>query len=261
MSEHKTKRVPPAAPKRVMLFVTCLVDQLSPDVGESVVDVLENLGIEVVVPESQTCCGQPAFNSGFRGQARPVAERFLEVFSGDEIIVTPSGSCAAMVRNFYPELFRDDPVLLERARKTADRVWEFTEFIVDVLNVTDLGGRLEKVVTYHKCCHLLRELGVDAQPEALLKGVRGLDIRPLERADVCCGFGGMFSVKMSDISTAMLDEKLMNISKTGAEVVVAGDTGCIVHMNGALRRRPGNVRVVHIAELLKSATAGRAGWK
>ncbi len=237
-----------------MLFVTCLVDQMAPQVGESVVRVLERLGVEVSFPRSQTCCGQPAFNSGYRADARPVAKRFLDVFEGDDLIVTPSGSCAAMVRNFYPELFHDDPKLLARARRTGERVWEFSEFIVDVLGRSDLGGRLEGSATYHKCCHLLRELGVDRQPEALLKGVKGLELRSLSRAEVCCGFGGTFSVKMADISTAMMNEKLDSVQATGARMLIAGDAGCIMHMQGGLRRRGQDTEVVHIAQLLDRAT-------
>ncbi len=255
MDDHKSnKRKTPPPPKRVVLFVTCLVDQFSPNVGESVVDILEGLGIEVVFPDAQTCCGQPAFNSGYRDHARPVAARFLDIFAGEDIIVTPSGSCAAMVRNFYPELFHGDEEMLRRARATADRVWELTEFLVDVLGRTDLGGRHAGKVTYHKCCHLMRELRVDSQPVKLLEAVAGLGIKPLNRAEVCCGFGGAFSVKMSDISSAMLNEKLDNIVATGAGTVIAGDTGCIMHMQGGLRRRRSDVQVVHIAQFLAKST-------
>jgi L-lactate dehydrogenase complex protein LldE len=248
---------PATLPKRVSLFTTCLVDQFMPGVAESVVRVLGRLGVEVDVPEAQTCCGQPAFNSGFWGDARPVARRFLDVFGGEGLIVTPSGSCAAMVRNFYPELFRDQPAEVERAQRAGGRVWEFSEFVVDVLGRADLGGRLDGAATYHKCCHLLRELGVDRQPAALLAGVKGLELRPLERADVCCGFGGTFSVKMAPISTAMLNEKLDNVQATGAKTLVAGDAGCIMHMAGGLRRRGSDVDVVHVAEFLDRALQAR----
>ncbi len=248
---------PATPPKRVSLFTTCLVDQFMPEVAESVVRVLGRLGVEVEVPEAQTCCAQPAFNSGSWGDARPVARRFLDVFSGDGLIVTPSGSCAAMVRNFYPELFREQPAEVERARRAGDRVWEFSEFVVDVLGRADLGGRLDGAATYHKCCHLLRELGVDRQPAALLAGVKGLELRPLERADVCCGFGGTFSVKMAPISTAMLNEKLDYVQATGAKTLVAGDAGCIMHMAGGLRRRGSDVQVIHTAQLLDRALQAR----
>ena len=239
-------------PRRVNLFVTCLVDQFAPEVGESTVEILESLGLEVHFPADQTCCGQPAFNSGFRRDAKAVASRFLDVFeSTTGPIVCPSGSCVAMVRNFYPELFRDAAYELTRAELLAQRVFELSEFIVDVMGVTDLGVLYGTEATYHRCCHLLRELHVDEQPSKLLDSVGGLSLSKMERDEVCCGFGGSFSVKMSEISTAMLDEKLDNILATGAKTVVAGDTGCIMHMQGGLRRRGSDVQVVHIAEVLR----------
>ena len=251
---------PNAKPDRVSLFVTCLVDQFYPEVGESVVNVLERLGVEVDVPPDQTCCGQPAYNSGYWDDARVVAARFLDVFDSDGPIVVPSGSCGAMVKHHYAALFRDDPVQLERSRELGNRLYEFSEFIEDVLGCSDAMGRNSGDITYHACCHLLRELGIDEQPRALLDSVEGPEFRPLERADVCCGFGGTFAVKMSDISTAMLDEKLDNVEATGAETLVAGDAGCIMHMAGGLRRRGSKVRVAHIAQYLdesmKYAAAG-----
>ncbi len=243
------------SPRRVSLFVTCLVDQFYPEVGESVVNVLERLGLAVDFPTAQTCCGQPAFNAGYARDARAVAERFLNVFEGEGPIVTPSGSCAAMVRNLYPELFHDDPVLAERARNIASRLYEFSEFIVDVLGRTDLGGKLSGTATYHRCCHLLRELGVDAQPESLVRGIEGLDLREMDQSEVCCGFGGTFAVKFSDISSAMLDEKIDHAVATGADLLVAGDTGCLMHMQGGIRRRCARLEAIHIAELLDRATS------
>ncbi|MCH8235899.1 MAG: (Fe-S)-binding protein [Chloroflexi bacterium] len=254
-----------AVPTRVQLFVTCLVDQFRPEVGESVVNVLERLGVRVDFPEGQTCCGQPAFNSGFWEEARGVARHFLDVFDATEgPIVVPSGSCGAMVRNFYGELFEGeppkvDPKDLERVRRVAGRTYEFTEFLVDVLGQDDpktgLAAQLKGTATYHRCCHLERELGVDHQPGDLLKRVQGLEMLPMERAEVCCGFGGTFAVKFSDISTAMLDEKLDNAAATGAATIVAGDTGCIMHMAGGLRRRGSTQQVRHIAEILDEATS------
>ena len=246
---------PKIQPKRVSMFATCLVDQFYPEVAESAVNVMERLGVEVDVPKKQTCCGQPAFNSGYWPDARSVAIRFLDVFDGDGPIVVPSGSCGAMVRHYYPELFRDDPVQLERSRKLGKRLFEFSEFVVDVLGCSDAKGRNRGAITYHPCCHLLRELGVDEQPAALLRGVNGVEIRPLERADVCCGFGGTFAVKMADISSAMLDEKLDNVESTGAETLIAGDAGCIMHMAGGLRRRGSAVRVAHLAQFLDESMA------
>jgi L-lactate dehydrogenase complex protein LldE len=249
----------PARPTQIQLFVTCLVDQFRPEVGESVVNVLERLGIEVLFPEGQTCCGQPAFNSGFRSEARDVALHFLDVFDATEgPIIVPSGSCGAMVRNFYTEIFEDDPTEMARSTRVGERIYEFTEFLVDVLGEDDqfggLGPQLEDTATYHQCCHLERELGVDHQPAELLGQVRGLEMLPMYRSEVCCGFGGTFAVKFSDVSTAMLDEKLDNASATGAATIVAGDTGCIMHMAGGLRRRGSDLKVKHIAEILDEAT-------
>ena len=238
-------------PRRVNLFVTCLVDQFVPTVGVSVVNILESQGIEVHFPSDQTCCGQPAFNSGFRNDARPVASRFLDVFEATEgPIVCPSGSCVAMVRNFYKDLFRGHPDELARAERLSKRVYEFTEFLVDVLGIESLGIEADVDATYHSCCHLLRELHIDEQPKSLLSNLDGLELKPMERDEVCCGFGGAFSVKMSEVSTAMLNEKLDNVVATGASALIAGDTGCIMHMQGGLRRRGSGVQVVHIAELL-----------
>ena len=247
------------APARVQLFVTCMVDLFHPEVGESVVNVLERLGVEVEFPEGQTCCGQPAFNSGFDAEARSVATRFLEAFEATaDPIVVPSGSCGAMVRNHYRELFADDPATLARAERVAARVYDFSEFLVDVLGVTDLGGALEGPAAYHQCCHLLRDLGVDRQPKALMDAVDGLEMLPLERSEECCGFGGTFAVKFPEVSAAMLDDKLDRVEASGAKTLVAGDTGCIMHMAGGLRRRGSDVQVLHLAQLLDRAT-GRGG--
>jgi L-lactate dehydrogenase complex protein LldE len=254
---ERRERIEPR-PKRAAIFVTCLVDQFRPQVGDAVVSVLERLDVKADVPANQTCCGQPAFNSGFRREAREVARRFLDVFDGDGPIVTPSGSCGAMVRNFYPVLFRDEPAELERVERVADRLWEFSEFIVDGLGEESLPAAAAESATYHKCCHALRELGVDEQPAKLLNSVEGLELRPMERSEVCCGFGGAFSVKMPDISTAMLKEKLDNVEKTGANRLIAGDTGCVMHMEGGLRRRDSRVRVSHTAEILDEAMRAKA---
>ena len=247
-----------ARPERVTLFATCMVDQLAPGVGESTVEVLEYLGLTVDFLNDQTCCGQPAFNSGFRSEAVPVARRFVELFEQvDGPIVVPSGSCAAMVRNYYRDLFRGDHDLLERAERVGERLYEFTEFIDRFFGTDAIEGRVSDSATYHKCCHLLRELGVDRPPPELLANIEGLELTPLERADVCCGFGGAFSVKMPDISSAILDEKLDNIEATGANTVIAADTGCIYQMQGGLRRRGASVQVVHIAEILAKSIRER----
>lgn len=289
MTDLQARKPVEPRPTAVSLFVTCLVDQFRPQAGDAVVDVLDEFGVEADVPGDQTCCGQPAFNSGFRKEAREVASRFLDIFDippkpgGPELaarpIVSPSGSCAAMVRNYYPVLFRDDPAELARVRRVSERLWEFSEFIVDGLGETVSGGtagsgepvtpgtgagvetevpkKAGESATYHRCCHALRELGVDRQPVALIDAIGGIDLRPLERSEVCCGFGGAFSVKMPDISTAMLNEKLDNVERTGASRLIAGDTGCIMHMEGGLRRRGSSVQVLHIAELLAEAIRRR----
>ena len=234
-----------------------MVDQLAPDIGVSTVEVLEYLGLQVDFLDEQTCCSQPAFNSGFRSEALPVARRFVELFEQvDGPIVVPSGSCAAMVRNYYRELFRDHPDLAERAERVGERLYEFTEFIDRFFGTDAIKGRVNDTATYHKCCHLLRELGIDNPPVELLGNVVGLEMTPMERADVCCGFGGAFSVKMPDISSAILDEKLDNIEATGANTVVAADTGCIYQMQGGLRRRGSQIQVVHIAEILAKSISG-----
>jgi L-lactate dehydrogenase complex protein LldE len=238
-----------------------MVDQIAPAVGESTVDVLEYLGITVNFLDDQTCCGQPAFNSGFRSEALPVATRFIELFERVEgPIVVPSGSCAAMVRNYYGDLFRDDTNLVERAKRVGERLYELTEFISHFFGTKAIAGRLDNSATYHKCCHLLREIGVEEQPLEMLFQVEGLEMTPLERADVCCGFGGAFSVKMPDISSAILDEKLDYIEATKANMVIAADTGCVYQMQGGLRRRGSDVQVVHIAEVLSKSikNVGRA---
>ncbi|MBN4064204.1 (Fe-S)-binding protein [Dehalococcoides mccartyi] len=241
----------PPRPDKVTLFASCMVDQLAPSVGESTVDVLEYLGVTVDFLDDQTCCGQPAFNSGFRSEAYPVAERFIELFEKVEgPIVVPSGSCAAMVRNYYKDLFREDTSLVERAQRVGDRIYELTEFISKFFGNDAIKGKFEGSTTYHKCCHLLREIGVDEEPLEMLSHIEGLEMTSLERADVCCGFGGAFSVKMPDISSAILDEKLDYIEATGSSTVIAADTGCVYQMQGGLRRRGSKVQVVHIAEIL-----------
>lgn len=238
-------------PDRVTLFASCMVDQLAPDVGESTVEVLEYLGVTVDFLDDQTCCGQPAFNSGFRSEAYPVAERFIDLFEKvDGPIVVPSGSCAAMVRNYYGDLFRGNAELVDRAKRVGDRLFELTEFVSQFFGTDAISGRRIGAATYHKCCHLLREIGVDEQPIEMLTNIDGLEFSPLERADVCCGFGGAFSVKMPDISSAILDEKLDFIEANGASTVVAADTGCVYQMQGGLRRRGSEVQVVHIAQML-----------
>ena len=246
------------------LFVTCIVDQFYPEVGESTVRVLRRLGVDLDFPSSQTCCGQPAFNSGFWSDAKPLAKRFLKGFRDKRYIVTPSGSCASMIRVFYPELLHDSPSLVEEARRLGARVYELSEFIVDVLGVTDLPAMADETVpstlrkvTYHEACHLRRELGATAQPRALIRSVPGAELVEMEQAEVCCGFGGTFSVKYPDISGAMLQDKINYIQKTGAEAFVTCDSACLMHIAGGMDRQAMTVRPMHLAQLLDEAMTAK----
>jgi L-lactate dehydrogenase complex protein LldE len=236
--------------RRVQLFATCLVDSIAPQVGFAAATVLERLGCEVHVPEGQTCCGQPAFNAGFHDAAREMARYTATLLSQDDApIVVPSGSCADMLVHQAPRLLADDPAA-PQAQAVAARTYELTQFLADVLRRTDCGACAAGSATYHPSCHGLRGLDVRRQPEALLEHVEGLDLRPLPDAETCCGFGGLFAVKMSDISAAMLERKLENVEATGAETVVATDVSCLMHIAGGLHRRGSPVKAVHIAEVL-----------
>lgn len=240
--------------RTAQLFVTCLVDTFLPEIGEACVSVLRRAGTRVEFPRDQTCCGQPMFNAGMRASARPVAEHTIRVFEeveGD--IVMPSGSCAHMIRHNYTELFSDDAGWLRRARTLAGRVYEFSEYLVDVLGVTDLQASWDSPITYHPSCHLRRGLGIDRQPRALLKHVRGAEIRTLPEADDCCGFGGVFSVEHPALSAEMLKRKISNFDATGASTMVVCDTGCLLHLQGGLHRMGRSQRVRHIAEVLAHA--------
>ena len=239
------------------LFITCLIDTLYPHIGEAVVSVLQRAGVRLEIPPGQTCCGQPAFNAGLRQQARPVAQHTIQLFektSGP--IVVPSGSCAGMIRYGYLELFDGQPDWSRRARALAERTFEFTEFLVDYLGVTDLGAYWPGKITYHSSCHLLRELGVDRQPRALLQSVQGAEFVELPYTSDCCGFGGVFSLEHPEISSAMLQRKLENIRLSGAQTVVACDAGCLTNIQGGLRRQGGLLRqgmpqqAVYIAQVL-----------
>lgn len=235
------------------LFVTCILDTLYPEIGEAVVQVLKRAGVRLEFPAAQTCCGQPAFNAGLREQARAMAIHTIRVFETvPGAIVVPSGSCTAMIRHGYPELFTEDAQWLPRAKALAERVFEFSEFLVDRLGVTDLGARFPHKVAYHASCHLLRELGVDHQPRALLARVRQAELVELPSATDCCGFGGVFSVEHPEISAAMLERKIANIEASGAPFVVSCDAGCMININGGLHRRGKPQRVLHLAQVLAS---------
>ncbi len=242
--------------KKVNLFIQCLVDSMFPDVGDAMVTVMRRLGVPLEYPEAQTCCGQPAFNSGYTKEAKAAAKHFLKVFEGAERIVCPSGSCVHMVRHHYPELFRDDDVEMRmRIKELGNRCYEFSEYLVDVLGAVNIGSQFNGKVTYHDSCHLLRGLGIQEQPRKLLQHVEGLELIEMNRSDTCCGFGGTFSVNYPEISTAMVDEKIDNILATGADYVVGCDTSCLMHIQGRLSRRKENVQIKHLAEILAGGLA------
>ena len=226
---------------RVGLFIPCFVDQLFPKVGVAMVAVLRRLKIDVDYPAAQTCCGQPAFNTGYWDEARQLAQRYREIFAGYDAVVCPSGSCTAMVRNFYPELRVEPPA-----------TFEFTEFLVKKLGVTDVGARFPAKVTYHDACHALRELRLKDEPRQLLRHVRGLELLEMAEAEACCGFGGTFSVKFPQISYAMDEVKCLSIQQTGAEYVVSGDSSCLMQIAGYLQQHKLPVKTIHLAEVLAS---------
>jgi L-lactate dehydrogenase complex protein LldE len=232
----------------VTLFIPCFVDALFPRAGISMVQILERLGHTVVCPEEIACCGQPPFNSGYWDEARAIAAPVLEKLADAEAVVIGSGSCGAMVKNFYPELFKNTP-RAELARAISARTWEFSDFLVSKLGVTDLGAKFPHKITYHDGCHGLRELGIQKQPRALLAQVR--DLQLVEMAEVsCCGFGGTFAAKFPMISTAMGEVKCASAAETGAEYIVSGDSSCLMHIQGLLSRQGSPVKTIHLAEVL-----------
>ena len=247
-------------PETVQLFVTCLIDTFFPHIGEAMVRVLNRAGVRVDFPSAQTCCGQPAFNAGLRREARPLAEHTIRTFERlpkslktSEVlppIIIPSGSCAAMVRHGYLELFKDDPKWLPRAEALARRTYEFSEYLVDVRGLTDLDACWPGRLTYHPSCHLLRGLGVDRQPRPLLAAVKDAEIVELPEREDCCGFGGVFSVEHPELSAEFLKRKIANFEKTESPTLVVADTGCLMHIQGGLARQGKRQRVVHIAEVL-----------
>ena len=241
---------------RVGFFVTCLVDLMRPRIGFAAIRLLEAAGCEVVVPRTQTCCGQPGYNAGDRRSALALARKVLAEFENCEYVVAPSGSCAGTIRTHYPELFRDDPGMQERVNRLCNRTYELTDFLVNVTRLERVPGRFKGTVTYHDSCSGLRELGVKAQPRALLAKVPGLALKEMNEAETCCGFGGSFAVKFGEISTHIAERKCANIAECGADAVVLGDLGCMLNIEGRLRRR-GDTRtkVLHVAEVL----AGEAG--
>lgn len=236
---------------RVGLLVTCLVDLMRPSIGFAAIRLLEAAGCEVLVPQNQTCCGQPGYNSGDRASAQALARKLLDEFEDCDYVVAPSGSCAGMVRTHYPELFADEPAQLARVQRLCARTHELCDFLVNVARLQHITEISIKTITYHDSCAGLRELGVKSQPRALLAMVQGLTVREMPEAEVCCGFGGTFAVKFGEISTRLADNKCSAITETGAEAVVLGDLGCMLNIEGRLRRRGDmKTRVLHIAEVL-----------
>jgi L-lactate dehydrogenase complex protein LldE len=240
----------------VALFVTCLVDLFRPTVGFAAVKLLEDAGCTVEVPRRQTCCGQPAYNSGDRADSKAIALQVFDAFAGYDYVVAPSGSCAGMLRVHYPELFADDSENLPRARELAERSWELVSFLVDVCGMQAVVANWQRTITYHDACSGLRELGVKLQPRQLLASVAGLSIAELPGAEVCCGFGGTFCIKYPEISDKMVSDKATDIAATGAEAVLAGDLGCLLNMAGKLYRQGRHVEVRHVAEVLAGMTDG-----
>ena len=252
-----TTPVPARRPK-VALFVTCLVDVMRPTIGFSAVKLLEEAGCEVVVPPSQTCCGQPAFNSGDKADAAALAKKVIAEFEGYDFLVAPSGSCAGMIATHYPELFAEGDPWKARAVALAAKSRELVSFLVDEMGVTSTGARFEGSVTYHDSCSGLRELGIRDQPRRLLAAVEGLTLTEMKDPNVCCGFGGTFAVKYPDLSGTIVDKKADTIEATGAATLLAGDLGCLMNMAGRLTRRGSKVEVRHVAEVLAGLADGPA---
>ncbi|WP_336636458.1 (Fe-S)-binding protein [Lysinibacillus fusiformis] len=234
---------------KVTLFATCLVDLFQGDVGKAVVEVLERLGCEIDFPEAQICCGQPAYNSGYVKESKKAMKRMITAFEHAEYVVSPSGSCAYMFKE-YPEVFKGDPLWESKAKALAAKTYEFTEFIVNVLKIEDVGAHLEGKATYHTSCHMTRLLGVTEAPLKLLQNVDGLQYVELQGKDRCCGFGGTFSVKMGNISGEMVHEKVHHVEETGADYLIGADAGCLINIGGRIHRQGKRIKVMHIAEVL-----------
>ncbi|MEQ2525966.1 (Fe-S)-binding protein [Robertmurraya yapensis] len=236
---------------KVTLFATCLVDMFQGDVGKATVELLERLGCEIDFPESQICCGQPAYNSGYVEETKPAMKKMIEAFEHAEYVVSPSGSCAYFFKE-YPHIFKGDPIWEPKAQALADKTYELTQFIVEVLGVTDVGASLEGKATYHTSCHMTRLLGVKEAPMKLLGNVKGLEFTELPEKDKCCGFGGTFSVKMAHISEQMVDEKVQHVEETEADILIGADAGCLMNIGGRIGRKGKPIKVMHIAEVLNS---------
>ncbi|RFA35828.1 Fe-S oxidoreductase [Virgibacillus dokdonensis] len=240
---------------KVSLFITCVSDIIFSDVGKNTVEILERVGCEVDFPAAQTCCGQPAYNSGYVKEAKQAMKQMMQAFQDSEYVVGPSGSCVGMLKE-YPAIFKDDPEWQEAAVDLANKSYEITQFLVDVLGVTDLGATFKGRVTYHPSCHMTRILGVKDAPQTLLRHVKGIEFIELPVKEDCCGFGGTFAVKNPEISQEMVKEKSQHVSETKAEYLVGADMGCLMNIGGRMRREGKNVKVVHITEILNSHEQG-----
>ena len=243
--------------KKVSLFIPCTVDLFLPHIGEATVTLLRRLGIHPIYHEEQTCCGQPALNSGYQQEARKAARHFIKVFGEDEIIVSPSGSCVCMVKYHYPELFENEPEWRRRAEELAPRLFELSQYMVDILKVEDVGASFAGKVAYHESCHILRGLGVSAQPKKLLSAVKGTQLVPLNAADSCCGFGGEFANHFPDISEAMVRDKVENYLMSGADLLLLGEPGCLLNIGGFLSRHHPGKKAMHVVSFL--ADNGKEG--
>lgn len=236
---------------KVSLFVTCLIDIFQTDVGMDTVELLERLGCEVEFPEKQTCCGQPAYNSGYVDKAKDSMKHMIRVFEQADYVVTPSGSCATMLKE-YPHILKDETEWEARAQALANKTYELTQFIVEVLGIEDVGAKLKGTATYHTSCHMTRLLGVKEAPLKLLSYVEGLEMKPLPHNYNCCGFGGTFSVKMTPISEQMVDEKVQSVEEAGADILIGADCGCLMNIGGRIDRKGKPIKVMHIASVLNS---------
>lgn len=254
MSRMQSQQTPP----NVGLFVTCLVDLFRPTVGFAAIKLLEDAGCRVEVPAAQTCCGQPAYNSGDRADTKVIARSVVAAFENFDYVVAPSGSCAGMIRKHYPALLATEPAWAARATALAEKTYELVSFLADILRVTRVDARFAGSVTYHDSCSGLRELGVQRQPRQLLRSVDGLELKELPDADVCCGFGGTFCVKYPDISNAIVEKKAAAVAATGAGTLLAGDLGCLMNMAGKLQRTGERTKTRHVAEVLAGMTDGPA---
>ncbi|WP_274307504.1 (Fe-S)-binding protein [Solibacillus daqui] len=234
---------------KVTLFATCLVEMFQGDVGKATVELLERLGCEIEFPTSQVCCGQPAYNSGYVEQSKKTMQNMINAFEKAEYVVTPAGSCAYMFKE-YPHIFKDDPQWENRAQQLADKTYELTDFIVNVLKVENVGARLTGKATFHTSCHMTRLLGIKTPPMTLLKHVEGLEFVELPGKERCCGFGGTFAVKMGNISGQMVEEKVCNVEETEADILIGADAGCLLNIGGRIERKGKPIRVMHIAEVL-----------